>query len=39
MALGLVPKKTEAQHEQHVPKGFDLDAYLEKWKDTPAITR
>jgi Ni,Fe-hydrogenase III small subunit len=27
LALGLVPKKVAAQHEQHLPAGFDLDAY------------
>jgi len=27
-ALGLVPKKTSAQHLEHVPAGFDVDKYL-----------
>jgi Ni,Fe-hydrogenase III small subunit len=29
LALGLVPKKVAAQHEEHLPPGFDLAAYLE----------
>src|SRR4030065_565900 len=32
LALGLVPKKVAAQKEQHLPEGFDLDAYLKQWK-------
>ena len=29
LALGIVPKKVAAQHEEHLPPGFDLAAYLE----------
>ena len=39
LALGMVPKKVAAQHEQHLPPGFDLDGYLEKWQGEPVVTR
>ncbi len=39
LALGLVPKKVRALHQQHVPPGFDLEAYLKVWQDKPTITR
>ena len=37
LALGLVPKKVAAQKEQHLPEGFDLEAYLKGWEDTPIV--
>jgi len=35
LALGLVPKKVSARREQHLPLGFDADAYLENWRTGP----
>lgn len=37
LALGLVPKKVAARHEEHLPPGFDLSAYLEREQSEAAV--
>lgn len=39
LALGIVPKKVKARHEQHIPQGFDLEAYLKDWQGEPVTAR
>lgn len=39
LALGLVTKKMFAQHEEHLPPGFNLEEYVKEWQDVPVVTR